>query len=505
MNTTSLGRRDLLRAAALATQAASGAPAQTAQRPAPPVRRKGEQPPNILWVCSDQQRFDTVEGLNNAHIRTPNLKQFMTQACTFTHAFVQNPVCSPSRASFLTGRYPHTTGLCANGQRIRSDERLITRTLADAGYTCGLAGKLHLSPVAGGRLEDRIEDGYSRFDWSHDIQNLWPGHNMWHVWLQSKGVKWPERIPDPGGVPLPAKFMQTDWCADRAIDFMRQQREFGPWLMSVNIYQPHHPFLPAQEFLERYDAEKLPGPAWQNGELASKPVYQSRAQMNASYPFLKKTELERRRVTAAYYAMIEQVDSAFGRMLAALEESGQADNTIVIYMSDHGEMLGDHGFYLKGPHFYDPAMRVPLMIRWPGKYRAGVKLDALVEMIDLAPTLLEATGLPVSEGMQGQSLMPLLTGAASAHRDSVYMEFYDMRRRPYEPVTATTVRSRNARLTVYHNLKTGELYDLARDPGEFTNLWETASARPLREEMMAALISRMAATVDPLPLRSAPW
>ncbi len=484
-----MNRRDLLRIPALAVQA----------------RASAERPPNILWVCSDQQRFDTIEGLNNSHIRTPNLRHFMSEAVTFTHAFVQNPVCSPSRASFLTGRYPHTAGLCMNGQRIRPSERLVTRIFADSGYTCGLSGKLHLSPVAGGRLEDRIDDGYSRFSWSHDIQNLWPGHNMWRVWLESQGVKWPERMADPAGVPIDPKYMQTAWCADRAIDFMREQRAFGPWLMSVNIFQPHHPFLPAKEILDRYDPEKLPAPLWQAGELDSKPVYQRTAQANPNYPFLKMDDLARRRVTAAYYAMIEQVDAAFGRMLKALEDSGQADNTIVIYMSDHGEMLGDHGFYLKGPHFYDPATRVPLMIRWPKHYSAGVKCDALVEMLDLAPTLLEAAGIPVTDGMQGKPLTALLTGKTSAHRDSVFTEFYDVRPRSQQSVTASSVRTASSKLTVYHDLATGELYDLRKDPGEFRNLWDDPNSRPLKEELTLTLLNRLAATVDPMPVRNAPW
>lgn len=504
-----MNRRDLLRGSALAAPAAVTSAAQKAVSPSrssqPSARRPAERPPNILWVCSDQQRFDTIEGLNNQHIHTPNLRRFTNESVVFTHAYVQNPVCSPSRASFLTGRYPHTAGLCINGQRIRPSERLLPRVLADFGYTCGLAGKLHLSPCAGGRVEDRIDDGYSRFWWSHDIQNIWPGENMWHVWLQSRGVKWPEHINDPAGVPIDAKYMQTEWCADRGIQFMREQRGYGPWLMSVNIYQPHHPFLPAKEFLDHYDPEKMPAPSWRNGELDSKPIYQRRAQANPKYPFLKMSEVERGRVKAAYYAMIEQVDSAFGRMLNALEESGQAENTIVIYMSDHGEMLGDHGFYLKGPHFYDPNVRVPLMIRWPKHYRAGLKCDALVEMVDLVPTLLEATGVPEIEGIQGRSLTGLLTGETTEHRDSVYTEFYDIRQGSSDEVTATTVRTRSARLTVYHALETGELYDLQKDPGEFTNLWDAPNARPLKEQMMAAMLRRMAGTIDPLPVRKCPW
>ncbi|HEY3454893.1 MAG TPA: sulfatase-like hydrolase/transferase, partial [Bryobacteraceae bacterium] len=191
-----MNRRDLLKSSLFA--AGTAATLKAAQNPIDrqadahswpeaPRATNGSRMPNVLWICADQQRFDTIEGLNNTHIRTPNLQKLMAESVTCTHAFCQNPVCSPSRASFLTGRYPHTTSLRANGQRIRSDERLITRTLADNGYTCGLSGKLHLSPCAGGRIENRIDDGYSVFWWSHDLSDQWPGKNMWRVWLDDKG------------------------------------------------------------------------------------------------------------------------------------------------------------------------------------------------------------------------------------------------------------------------------------------------------------------------------
>jgi len=488
---------------------ATAAPQEAARRPAfgPPRRTDGSEMPNILWICTDQQRYDTVAGLNNSHIRTPNLRRFMEQSVTFTHAYVQNPVCSPSRASFLTGRYPHTTGLRANGQRIRESETLVTRVLADAGYECGLVGKLHLSPCAGGLVEDRIRDGYHRFWWSHGLPDAWPGHNMWRVWLQSQGVAWPAPGSDnpAWGVPIDPRFTQTAWCSETAIRFMREQARFRPWLISVNFFQPHEPFWPARDYFDRYDPEKIPPPAYRPGELDAKPVYQRIDHQAASggrnLSFTRTDDLTHRRITAAYYAMIEQIDYEFGRMLAALEDTGQAGNTVVVFMSDHGEMLGDHGIYLKGPYFYDCAMRVPLMIRWPGRFQAGRKTDALVEMVDVAPTLLEAAGIPVTPGMQGKPLTKLLRGETETHRDSVYMEYYDSSQ-PYDPPPmATSVRTRNRKLTVYHSLGAGELYDLERDPGEFNNLWPNAGARPMREEMLLKLIDRMAGTVDPLPIR----
>ena len=211
-----MNRRDIFKLA-LSTPVAA---AQVRDYPPQPkaVRRRsdGREMPNILWVCTDQQRFDTIEGLNNERVRTPNLKKFMGEAVTFTHAFVQSPVCSPSRACFLTGRYPRTTGLRANGQRIRESERLVPRILADFGYECGLVGKLHLSPCANGRVEDRIDDGYKgNFWWSHDLSDQWPGRNMWLEWLRAQGVRWPPNSTGPAwGVPIDRQYSQSAWCAN---------------------------------------------------------------------------------------------------------------------------------------------------------------------------------------------------------------------------------------------------------------------------------------------------
>jgi arylsulfatase len=519
-----MNRRDVLKSSLLGAGAlaVTSSMAQTAPAdekpdahiwPGAPKELNGGRMPNILWICPDMQRFDTIEGLNNDVIHTPNLRRLMAESTTFTHAYVQNPVCSPSRASFLTGRYPHTTGLRALGQRIREEERLVTKTLADAGYACGLSGKLHLSPTFGGRLEDRIDDGYSVFDWSHDISNTWPGHNMWRVWLNEQGVNWP--TPPKGrdalawGVPIDPQYTQTAWCSDRAIQFIRGQREFNPWLMSVNIYQPHAPYWPTEDYFDRYRASDMQGPNYHEGELNNKPVYQTVDHRAASggrdISFTNTTDLEHRKMKAAYFAMIEQVDTEVGRLLKTLDETGQAENTIVIFMSDHGEMLGDHGIFLKGPYFYEGAIRVPLIMRWPERYKAGLKCDALVEMVDLAPTLLEAAGLPPTVGMQGRSLTGLLTGQTTRHRNSIYCEYFDSLALYNPPPMAVCVRTEEYKLVFYQKLAAGELYDLEKDPTETNNLWDASNARPAREMMMQLWATRMIDTVDPLPERKCMW
>jgi arylsulfatase A-like enzyme len=525
-----MNRRDLIKSAVLSAGAlGTGAVAaqQEQQRattesreqqfkdrgiPPPPHSERGAAMPNILWVCTDQQRFDTIQGLSNSLISTPNLQRFMTEAVTFTNTFVQTPICSPSRGSFLTGRYPHCTGLRANGQYIRSSELLVPRILAENSYTCGLAGKLHLAPCGGGRLEteERIDDGYKVFEWSHDVSNSWPGHNAWRVWLDRQGVKLPQ-FPkeDVWGMPIAPKYSQTAWCAEVASQFMREQKGKGPWMMSVNIFQPHHPFFPTEEYLDRVDPAKMPDPAYKEGELDNKTPFQQ-IDHNGAYggkalSFTKTSAEEHRKITAAYYAMTEQVDTEMGHMLQVLDETGQADNTIVIFMSDHGEMLGDHGLYLKGPYFYDCLTRVPLIIRWPKHFKAGLKVDALVEMVDLAPTLVEAAGIQKPAGMQGQSLLPLLTGETTTHRDSVYMEFFNANFNYPTPPMLTSVRTKRWKLNYCDQAKYGEMYDLRADPGEFNNLWNDPHQKDSRDMMMQLLLSRMIDTTDPVPEGVAAW
>ena len=528
-----MNRRDLIKSSLLSAGALASAssPAQDGVQPDipaehiwphPPEKLNGGRMPNILWICVDQQRFDTIQGLNNDVIHTPNLRKLMSESVTLTHAFVQAPVCTPSRASFLTGRYPHVTGARALGQRIDPSERLVPRILSDAGYACGLVGKLHLSPCSGGRVEDRIDDGYSVFDWSHDPSNLWPGHNAWRLWLNDQGVKYPEppgaksesgiqmALQPAWGVPIDPKYMHSAWCADKAIQFIRGQRLYNPWFFSVNTFQPHAPFWPAEEYLRRYRPEDMPAPNYREGELKNKPVYQqldfkgtSGGEERISFP--KTSELERKKIKAAYYAMIEQLDTEVGRMLQALEDTGQAENTIVIYSSDHGEMLGDHGIFEKGPYFYEGLIRVPLIIRWPGKYKAGLRSDALVELVDLAPTLLEAAGVVVPERMQGKSLTPLLTGQTTAHRDSIFCEFFDSLAIYDPPPMAVCVRTERYKIVHYQKLNTGELYDLHKDPEESYNLWDDSSARPVREQLMHTMVARMVDTVDPIPQRKCAW
>ena len=212
-----------------------------------------------------------------------------------------------------------------------------------------------------------------------------------------------------------------------------------------------------------------------------------------------------RLLQAAYAAMIKQVDDQLGRILDALEVSGQRDNTIVIFTSDHGEMLGDHGLIQKGCRFYEGLVRVPLIFSWPGHIKAGLRSDALVELSDKAPTLLQLVDEEVPGHMTGKSLLPILKGDASPsyHRDFVRCEYYDALQAP-DGTFATMYRDQQYKLVVYHGRAYGELYDLEEDPDEFDNQWETPAFIATRAKLMKSSFDASMLAMDRGPRRIGP-
>jgi len=478
---------------------------------------------NILWFCADQMRYDTVHALGNPHINTPNLDRLVASGVAFTRTYAQNTVCTPSRASFLTGRYPAAHRVYRNGvESFPDDEVLVTRLFADAGYECGLIGKLHLSTAT--RFEKRPDDGYGWFQWSHSPT---PGetdkHNAYHHWLKSeKGVD-PDELfgGDLGfiGAGAPEELHQTTWCAEMACRFINEKKDVA-WLLSVNPYDPHPPFDPPQSYLDRYDPDDLPPPLFRESDLERQKMFENvRAQtVKAANPLaddekkeVASSQSERgyrppenyngRKVKAAYYAMVELIDTALGKVMDALEESGQLDKTLIVFTSDHGELLGDHGLLYKGCRFFEGLTHVPLILSNPGRFQAGLCAEGLTELIDIAPTILEAAGLDVHEDMQGRSLVPIATGQVSAatHKDLVLCDFNDSV--GYSPVSdqtqATMSFDGRYKLVLYHSHNIGELFDLEADPGEFENLFGKSELASLQAELVLRHANAWAQTVVP--------
>ena len=467
------------------------------------------KPLNIVWFCTDQQRSDTLSCMGNTAIHTPHIDKLAREGVLFRRAYCQSPICTPSRASFLTGRYPCVTRMFFNGNdRFCQDEVLISKFLADNGYTCGLTGKLHLT-AAKGRMEARGDDGYSFMKWSHHPYNDWPrGINAYQDWLADNGYDFEkEYAPDnPDAVShadlksaagiregIRPELHQTTWCVSEGIEFIRNQPKDKPWMLSINVFDPHPPLDPPREYLDRLKNEDMPLPLWKDGEMDNKPPHQQYdavhgGQGGNAEPFPGMSdELKRERVRQ-YYAQIELIDDQVGRLVDYLDENGLRENTIVIFGSDHGEMNGDHGLYWKGAYFYEALVHVPLIISCPGTILQGVERNALMELVDITPTLLDLCGFEVPYYMQGKSFAPLLTdpNAEDHCRDSVYSEFYQCLWRAHRDINATMYFDGRYKIVCYHGHDYGELYDLETDPHEFDNLW----GKPEYAQLQAELIKK---------------
>ena len=441
---------------------------------------------NILWYCTDQQRFDTIGALGNPHVRTPTIDRLVGEGVSFTHAYAQSTICTPSRSSFMTGLYPSRLHNTRNGnESFPKSPPLITRLLADSGYTCGLIGKFHMVS-AGLRPEPRLDDGFRVWHHSHAPRDDWPeGSHDYGDWVRAKGRNLDQMRKSGQGVD--PEVHQTKWASDCAIEFIEGEHD-GPWLLNINVYDPHPPFIPPKAYADQFDPEKMPGPHFRPSDI------QQQAKL-ASVQFqgevLDPEARQAKRIQALYYAMIAQIDDQLARILESLDRTGQRDNTVILLTSDHGEALGDHGLLEKGCRFYEGLVRVPLIFSQPGAFVKDTRCDDLVELLDMSATVLDLAGVKAPPHHQGRSLRPVLEGRASAEerRRSVRCEYYDALDPSFTggvgECYATMYRNERYKLSVYHGAGLGELYDLDADPWEFENLWDRPEHGDVKHRLIA--------------------
>ena len=330
---------------------------------------------------------------------------------------------------------------------------------------------------------------------------------------------------------VPTELHQTTWASEMAIEFITRPRQ-APWLLSVNIYDPHPPFIPPRTYADRFDPDDMPGPHFRESDLIQQGALKD---IDFQGEAKRPEERDARTIQALYYAMIAQIDDQFARIVDVLEETGQRENTVIVFTTDHGEALGDHGLLEKGCRFYEGLVRVPLVFSFPGRFVSDLRSDALVELLDIPPTLLELAGLSVPDYVQGRSLMPILSGEASPdhHRDFVRCEYFDAldgsftRKETSGPLGhvksptseqpdpepypdgvgafATMYRDRRYKLVVYHGHKLGELYDLQEDPWEHENLWDDPGHEGVKNRLIfAAFDAHVLLTTDVGSRRIAP-
>lgn len=469
--------------------------------------------PNILILYTDQQRWDALGVNGNLVIHTPRLDQLASEGVNCDHYFVNHPVCMPSRVSFLAGKYPSTLGIYENGVEVPQDWTFLPHMLRNHGYRSANIGKLHfrnhanrdhrhIHPAYGfdhleiadepGCYEDAFRAWVRRVapdQLDHISYGLPPAAKVWHDVMRiqdhaSDQVKHPDRetfLPKASASRCTDDVTHTAFVATRTIDFIQSQQHTGqPFLAIAGFYSPHSPWIAPQRYLDLYDPADMPLPAMPDA-------------LRAKRPDNRPDEDGLRDIVRGYYAMVSEVDHHCGRVLDTLDKTGQADNTIVLFISDHGEWLGEHWRFGKGYPGHDPVSRVPCIIRWPGHItEPGRTYSGILEAVDVLPTLLEAAGIPVVPDLQGQSFTDMLERDPDAPgRTSALIEFRGSR----------ALRTRD-HLYVAHDSGRECLYDNTTPMGAYHDLSGDPQHAATLADMRHQLLQRLIAAA---PVRPRDW
>ena len=493
MNTMPRRAVILLCSALAAALTSAGASAQgTQQRSARP---------NIIYIMTDDHAAHAISAYGSRVNRTPNLDRLATEGALLSSVFATNSICTPSRAAILTGQYSHLNGVTVFN-RFDSQRMTVAKLLQQGGYHTGMMGKWHLGS---------------------DPQ----GFDSWEI-LPGQGAYYNPILYTATSEKTYTDKYATDVITDIALDFLRTRPRNKPFFLMVHHKAPHRPWEPDAKHAAQFAGKHIPEPVtfWDTYATRTDALHENEqhvgrdltnrdlkivppaglegpalAQWRTLKPDSVTTILDGATVTLRgealvrwkyqrymqdYLATVQSVDDNVGRLLAYLDSAGLSRNTMVIYSSDQGFFLGDHGMYDKR-FMYEESIRMPFLVRWPAGIKAGTRSDAMGLNIDFAPTFLDVAGLPASPDMQGKSLLPILRGKTPADwRSSMYYRYY------HDPGDHNTrahygVRTRTHKLIYFPKKDQWELFDLANDPYELHNLYGGPGMAKLTADLTAEL------------------
>lgn len=492
--------------------------------------------PNIVLITTDQQHFNAL-GVKDPKLKTPNLDRMCGEGTRFERAYCPAPVCTPSRASIITGQYPSHHGAWTIGVKLPEDVPTLGDHLRVAGYATGLIGKAHFQPLASAPGSESLEcqPVLRDLDFWRSFNRTWYGfehlelarnhadesHVGQHyaIWMEDNGLgDWREYFqPVPGETAskaprkglkggytradrhwqLPEEFHYTNWTGERSLAYLDAHgKGEKPFFLWASFHDPHPPYTVSEPWASMYDPEDMEVDRVTPGEHGRNPPHFALTQetdpdfRDWHSPFTAHgceshlyPEDELRKDKATYFGMMSFLDAEVGKILDRLDALGITDNTLVVFSTDHGHFLGQHGLIAKGPFHYEDMLRIPMIVRMPGKVPAGVVSDDLQSLVDLAPTFLDLIGAIIPGEMQGVSQWDNWQGGAAA-RNFVLCE---NRHNPRMPHVETYI-DRDHKVTVYREADFGELFDLANDPGEINNLWNDPASQGLKTSMLLAMV-----------------
>lgn len=447
--------------------------------------RTNARRPNFVFLLTDDQRFDTISALGHPVVRTPNMDRLVRRGVTFTHACTQGGliggICAPSRAQLMTGRSVFRVHRHIIDRANDPDPAYVTfpQSLREAGYTTFITGKWHNGAPL---LQRSFSSGAAIFFGGMS------DHLKVPVFDYRSSGDYPKRE-----AAIAAKF-SSEAFTDEALRFLSGRDAAKPFLLYVAYTSPHDPRMAPKRFADQYRPEAieqprnfLPEHPFDTGNL------RGRDEMLAGFP---RTPEEVRRHIAAYYAMIAEVDAQIGRVLDAVERSGLADNTYIIWAGDNGLAVGQHGLFGK-QNLYEHSLRVPMVVSGPG-IAGGRRADGLCQMMDLCPTIYDLAGLRAPAALDGRSLKPALDNPRAPLRPEVVAAYQNFQR---------AIRTDRWKLILYNvgGRKTTQLFDLREDPLEMRNLASDAGQARRIRELKALMSERLKEAGDPADLDAAQW
>jgi uncharacterized sulfatase len=490
--------------------------------------------PNILLITSDQQHWQTL-GCVDPDIATPNLDRLANAGTLFTRAYCPNPTCTPTRASLITGKYPSQHGAWSLGTKLPESEPTVGEDFQRAGYRTSLIGKAHFQPLKSTPEYPSLEAYPILQDLEYWKKFHGPFYGFEHVelarnhadeahvgqhyalWLEEQGCRnWRDYFQPPTGTNatqrhrwlIPEEFHYNRWIAERTNARLEHHARAGEnFFLWASFFDPHPPYLAPQPWDTLYDPARIRVPQGRPGEHDQNPPHFQLTQQaepdfrawqepdgHSAHGFHshRHDRAALAKDVAVYYGMVSLLDKYVGVILDRLAALGLAENTVVVFTSDHGHFYGQHNLIAKGPFHYEDLVRVPLIARWPGHIPAGRRTAALQSLVDLPATFLALAGQPVPRRMTGKNQGPVWLGQTDRVRDHVLVENH------HQPTTihARTYIDARYKLTVYRDRPYGELFDLQTDPGEFENRWDDL---PLRSALLAKLVSAELAK-EPIPM-----
>lgn len=477
------------------------------------------QSPNILLITTDQQHYAAI-GKVTGMLKTPALDRLADEGTHFERAYCANPLCSPSRASIITGQYPSTHGCWTIGTKLDEDRQTVGQLLGEAGYATSLIGKAHFQPLQS--LPDQVSleapptlrdldfwrefsGPYYGFEHIELARNhgdeYWAGQH-YALWMEEQGLtNWRDYFQDEDeeatrhySWELPEQFHYTTFVGERSIAAIESavaaDKPFFTW---ASFQDPHPPYLVPEPWASMYSPDDITLPHVEPHELdLMPPWFQKTQEANPDFSEWQETPFQNhgfeshlideaalRKNIAVYYGMISFVDHEVGRILDRLDELGVSDNTLVVFTSDHGHFLGQHGLIAKGAFHYEDLLKVPMLARYPGKIMPGHSTRAIQSLVDLAPTFLDFANLDIPLDMQGVSQASTWAGTDEMARDHAIVE---NRHQPTKVHLRTYIEQRY-KLTKYRDQPFGDLFDLDEDPGETHNLYDEPSKSAVRGQL----------------------